>query len=208
MPLAGRAIVVGAGAFGREVLCWLEQSGVSGSMAFIDKAQDALNRATYPAEFLGTIEDYHPKAGDSLFMAIGDPDAKRRIGEMLTARGGQFATLIHPTAVIARTATIQEGAVVCPQALVSADAHVGRLVALNAMTSVGHDVVLGDYSTLSSHVDLTGGVQVGEGCFFGSGARVLPKVRIGTGARIGAGAVIMRNVRAGAVMYAPPARRL
>jgi acetyltransferase-like isoleucine patch superfamily enzyme len=69
-------------------------------------------------------------------------------------------------------------------------------------------VVLGDYTTLSSHVDLTGWVRVGEACFFGSGARVLPKVAVGEGARIGAGAVVMRNVAPGATMFAAPAKKL
>jgi UDP-3-O-[3-hydroxymyristoyl] glucosamine N-acyltransferase len=85
---------------------------------------------------------------------------------------------------------------------------VGTLVAINTLSSVGHDVRIGDYTTLSAHVDLTGHVQTGQACFFGSGARVLPKVRIGDGARIGAGATVVRNVPAGAVMYVPPARRL
>jgi sugar O-acyltransferase (sialic acid O-acetyltransferase NeuD family) len=116
--------------------------------------------------------------------------------------------LIHPSAVVARTAILGEGVVVCPHAFVSADAVVGDLCAINGSSSIGHDVKLGSFATLSAHVDLTGWVNVDECVFFGSGARVLPKVQIGRGARIGAGAIVMRSVPADAVVYAPPSKRL
>ena len=212
MPLKTRLVLVGAGGFGREVLCWLEQShgdiAAGGKLGFLDTGPDALDREDYPAEYLGSIDDFVPRASDTLVMAIGDPAAKRRVAELLVQRGGRFAPVIHRSAVIARTASIEDGAVICPLALISANVRIERFAAINVMSSVGHDTVVGAYATLSSHVDLTGNVVVGEQCFFGSGARVLPRTKIGACARIGAGAVIMRNVRAGATMYAPPARRL
>ena len=141
-------------------------------------------------------------------MAIGNPQAKKRLFAELKGKGASFAQMIHPSAVIARSARLGEGVVVCPQSFVSADVVVGDLCAINGNASVGHDVRLGSFSTLSSHVDLTGWVQVEECAFFGSGARVLPKLKIGSGARVGAGAVVMRSVPADTVVYAPPAKRL
>jgi serine acetyltransferase len=101
-----------------------------------------------------------------------------------------------------------EGVIVCPQALISADAVIGDMVAINCCASIGHDVVVGPFCTLSAHVDLTGWVEIDECVFFGSGARVLPKVKVQSGARIGAGAVILRSVSKDAVMYAQPAKKL
>jgi len=141
-------------------------------------------------------------------MAVGNPKVKKTLFADMKSRGGHFSTLMHPSAVVARTARLGEGVVVCPQAFISADATVGDLCTINGSASVGHDVKLGSFATLSAHVDLTGWVQVDECVFFGSGARVLPKVKIGAGARIGAGAVVMRSVPADAVVYAPPAKRL
>lgn len=212
MPMNNRLVMVGGGAFAREVICWIGHARMSqplpASLGFIDRAADVLDGARYGAEFLGTIEDFLPRPADLLVMGIGDPAAKRRVAELLRVRGGRFATIVHPSAVLASTAVIEEGAVICPHALVSADGLVGQLVAVNTMSSVGHDVRVGDYSTLSSHVDLMGGVTTGEAVFFGSGARAFPGVKVGNGAKIGAGATIMRNVAEGATMYTPSARRL
>lgn len=207
-----RLILVGAGAFARELISWAEHAAAANGTpvisAFLDASAAALDGFDYALDYAGTIDDYRPREGERLVMAIGDPAAKKRISAELTARGARFAQVIHPTAVIARTAKLGTGVVVCPQVVVSADAVVGDFVALNTMSSVGHDVEIGAYTTVSAHVDLTGSVKVGEACFFGSGARVVPKVTIGAEARIGAGATVLRKVPANAVMYTAPAKKL
>lgn len=207
-----RLILVGCGAFARELINWVDDLVDLGKSihisGFLDENPEALKDFAYRVPFLGTIPSYKPQVGDQLLMAIGDPAIKKSLYADLKSRGASFASLIHPSAVVARTAKLGEGVVICPQAFVSADAVVGDLCAINGCASVGHDVQLGSFSTLSSHVDLTGWVKVDECVFFGSGARVLPKVKIGSGARIGAGAVVMRSVPVDTVVYAPPAKRL
>jgi sugar O-acyltransferase (sialic acid O-acetyltransferase NeuD family) len=207
---SGRLVIVGGGGFGRELICWAADCAEAGLLppvaGIIDDGGDPLAGYDYSTPRLAGIEDYRPADGDLLVMAIGDPAAKQSVAEKLSGRGGRFATLIHPSAVVARSASLEEGVVVCPQALISADASVGRLVIINALSSVGHDVRVGDYSTLSAHVDLTGFVSVGSSVLVGSGAKVLPKVKVGEGATIGAGATVYRNVPAGATVYAAPAK--
>jgi sugar O-acyltransferase (sialic acid O-acetyltransferase NeuD family) len=205
-------ILVGGGAFAREVIGWqADQARASNGpvvTAFIDDNPKALDGFEYGLAYLGTIADYQPKPDELLVMGIADPATKLKVAAALQARGGRFASVVHPTSVVAKSARIGVGVVVCPLALVSADARVGDFVAINAMSSIGHDAIVGAGGTLSAHVDLTGGVQVGDGCFFGTGAKVLPGVRIGERARIGAGALIMRTVQPDAVMYAAPAKKL
>jgi len=207
-----RLILVGGGDFARELINWTDDLVDQGKSipvtGFLDDNPDAFKGFHYPVAYLGSIQSYVSLPGDRLLMAVGNPKVKKSLFVDLKLKGCTFATLIHPSAVVARTATLGEGVVVCPQAFVSADAVVGDLCAINGSASVGHDVKLGSFATLSAHVDLTGWVNVAECVFFGSGARVLPKVKIGYGARIGAGAVVMRSVPADAVVYAPPAKRL
>lgn len=207
-----RLILVGCGAFARELINWVDDlvdlgrcNKISG---FLDDYPKAMENYSYNLPYLGTIQDYMPQVGDRLLMALGDPNAKKKIYEELKVKGAMFETFVHPSAVIARTAKLGEGVVVCPQAFICADAVIGNLCAINGSSSVGHDVHLGHFCTLSAHVDITGGVKVGDCVFFGSGARVLPKVKIGSGARIGAGSVVVRGVSVNSVVYAPPAKRL
>jgi len=208
----GRTIIVGAGGFGRELVNWARDCHAAGSLppvaGLLDDDPAVMEGFSYSVGLIGTPKDFVPRPDDRLLMAIGTPAVKMRVAEMLTAKGGRFATLVHPSAVIAGSARIDEGSILCPLSLVSADAVVGRFCSINALSSVGHDVRLGDYSTLSAHVDLTGAVSVGRGVMIGTGAKILPRVKVGEGATIGAGSVVYRTVPAGRSVFTAPAKLL
>ena len=205
-----RLVIVGAGGFGRELMSWAghAQGASWDQLAWVDDNPQALAGFSYDLPWLGTLHAFRPDAGDLCIVAAGEPSTKRQMVASLRASGARFATLVHPSAVVARSATLAEGCVICPLAFISADAQLAAFVTVNALSSVGHDVVLGAFSTLSAHVDLTGGVTVGESAFFGTGAKVVPGVRIGSHARIGAGSTVMRSVTDAATVYTTPAKKL
>jgi len=205
-----RLIIVGGGGFGRELMSWAADCHEAGTLpelgGVIDDDATILDGYRPPVGVIGSVSDFQPGATDRLVTAIGNPGTKRRVVEMLAGRGGQFVSLIHPSAVIARSASMGEGAVFCPLSMASADAKIGRFVIVNTLSSVGHDARVGDFSTLSAHVDLTGFVALGDGVMVGSGAKVVPRVKIGDAATIGAGSTVYRNVAAGTTVFAPPAK--
>lgn len=205
-------VIVGAGGFSREVICWAEDARGNGGAPpirgyLVDSQYERLS-PSYGLPWLGGLDDYIFEPGDACLLAVSDPAIKRQMVRRLQARGAIFSSLIHPSAVVARTALLGEGCIVCPHALISADVVLGDFTAVNAMSSIGHDSQVGAYSTLSGHVDITGGVTVAESVFFGSGARVLPRLRVGHEAKVGAGAVVMRSVQSGVTVYTSPARKL
>lgn len=208
----GRTIIVGAGGFGRELVNWARDCHQAGSLppvgGLLDDNLHAMNGFSYTIGIIGTATDFVPEPDDRLLLAIGNPVIKERVATMLAERGGRFATLVHPSAIVAGTARVGEGSILCPLSLVSADAEIGRLCIINALSSVGHDVRLGDYSTLSAHVDLTGSVTVGARVMIGTGAKVLPRVKIGEDATIGAGSIVYRSVPMGRSVFATPAKLL
>lgn len=205
-------IIVGAGGFSREVICWADDAARHGTAPpirgyLLDSGYAPLSSA-YGLPWLGGLDDYDPQPGDACLVAVSDPVAKRKMVSRLQARGANFSSLVHPSAVIAKTAVLGSGCVVCPHSLLSADVILGDFITVNGMSSIGHDCIVGAYTTLSAHVDITGGVTVGESVFFGSGARVLPGLTVGNGAKVGAGSVVMRSVQAGVTVYTTPARKL
>ena len=209
---AGKLVIVGAGGLSRELVFWLESvSGLDLKKSIrgylVDPQCDRLG-AAYDFPWLGGLDDYDPEAGDECLLAISNPQLKRHFVQRLLIRGAKFGTLVHPTALIAKTAMLGQGCIVGPYAVVSVDVQMEDFVTLLGLSSLGHDVKIGAYSSISAHVDITGGVAVGESVFFGSGSRVLPKLKIGARAKIGAGAVVMRSVTADTTMYASPAKKL
>lgn len=202
-------VIVGAGAFAREIYDWFGNPLQERGDRFIGYLEDSGDTPSTIGELpcLGEIRASGLNPQWRLVMGIASCEVKQKVANRLQ-NVQLFASLIHPTTIISPSARIGHGAVFAPYTIASANAQVGNLVSVNVHSSVGHDVVLGDYSTLSSYVDLTGRVNVGEGSFWGSGARAVPGVKIGAAAKIGAGSVVMRNVEAGATMFAPPARKL
>ncbi len=205
-----RLILVGAGGLGRELYFWAEDCHAAGTLpalaGYIDDMVPELPGYDLPR--LATLQDYTPAPGDLFLVALGAPAQKRRVVELLQARGARFATLRHPTATVVRTASIGEGVILCPNTNAMPDCRIERFVTLLNFSGIGHDSVCGEFSTLSSLVDVTGHVRVGRDVMIGSGARLLPKVTVGDGATIGAGAVVVRSVKPNTTVFAPPAKLL
>jgi sugar O-acyltransferase (sialic acid O-acetyltransferase NeuD family) len=212
MPARRRArlVIVGGGGFGHEVASWAKDCHAAGTQVAVEGYLDESDRGPLSsgAPYLGTITDYTPHPRDTLLLAVGAPDTKRRLVELLRPRGAQFATLIHPTAIIGTNCHHDEGVIICPLAMNTARTYMGAFTTLLSFSGLGHDASLGTYSTVSSHVDIMGHAAVGESVFIGSGARVMPGIAVGNGARIGANVVAQRNVPSGVTLFALPAKSL
>lgn len=205
-----RLILVGAGGFGRELYFWAgdcHQAGTLPALAgFIDDVMQEMPGYDLPR--LGGVQDYTPASGDLFLVALGEPAKKRRVVESLQARGGRFATLRHPTTTVVRTASIGEGVIMCPYTMAMPDARIERFVTLINYSGIGHDSVCGEFTTLSSLVDVTGNVRIGRDVMIGSGARILPKLTVGDRATVGAGSIVVRSVKPGMTVFAAPAKSL
>lgn len=138
-------------------------------------------------------------------LAFGHNEARLRLMAELQAQGFELPLIVHPSAVIAADAVIEEGSYVGPLAVVNAAARVGRAVIVNSGVIVEHDVVVGDGVHLSPRACLAGGVQVGRASWVGAGAVVRDHVVIGAGAIVGMGAVVVGPVRDGATVIGCPA---
>jgi sugar O-acyltransferase (sialic acid O-acetyltransferase NeuD family) len=210
--MSGKLILIGMGGFGREVLSYAQDANKSGIIDnieyFLDDNENVNLSPLYKCNFLGRISGYEVQASDRFIMGIASPLVKRKLYEKFEKYLDQFITLIHPSAVVAKTSIIGRGVVVCPFSLISADVKIKDFVTVNALSSVGHDSVIGKFSTLSGHVDITGQVTVGEDVFFGTGAKVVPRINIGSGSKIGAGCTVMRSVKENTTYFTQPAKKL
>jgi sugar O-acyltransferase (sialic acid O-acetyltransferase NeuD family) len=204
-----RVIIVGAGGFGREVLLWAhaawpDQAGRIAGFLSADPA--ALDGHPARPPILGDPDTFSVQPGDGFLLAIGIPLVRRRVAESLVGRGATFLTLVHPTAIVAETATIGAGSVICPQAVVSDAVRLGRCVLVNYHASLGHDAVAGDYTVFSPAATLGGGAVVEEDVFLGLHATVGPRVRIGAATKVSANSAALVSVPRQTLVYGVPGR--
>lgn len=206
-----RIVIAGAGGFGRGVHSWLTQSPKH--IAEFDVTEIVYIDDTAPAQdprapIISRIPEYRPRTDDRVMCAIGSSTVRRRVVDALTAKDVVFHTFVDDRTVVGIGSEVLGGAIICPGSVLSSNVVVGQHVHINFNCSVGHDTVLGAYSTLSPMVNVMGEVKVGESAFFGGSSTVLPRISIGSAATIAAGATVTSSVPSGRTVVGTPAREL
>lgn len=155
---------------------------------------------------LGDPAHYLPRPGDGLFLAIGIPGIRRRVAADLESRGGRFVTFVHPSALVARSARLGAGTLVCPLAVVSDRVVTGRCTLINYHASLGHDSATGAYCVLSPNAALGGHAVLGEDVFLGLSASVGPGRRVGDRSKVAANSVALSDVPPDRLLLGVPGR--
>ncbi|MNY26624.1 putative acetyltransferase EpsM [compost metagenome] len=102
--------------------------------------------------------------------------------------------MIHPSAIVASTARIGEGVVICPFSLVSDGVKIDDFAMLNYYASCGHDAEIGAYSILSPYATVNGMSCLEDEVFMGTHSTVTARRRVGHRAKINANSVAMQDV--------------
>lgn len=204
-------IIVGASGFGREVVQWVEDINAVKPewkiLGFIDDNPKALDGCRCDYHILGTINDWQPKENEYFACAVAIPSVKCKVVRTLLDKGAQFATIIHPSALVNKYSQIGEGVIITPRSSVTADTKIGNYVSILG-SGVGHDASIGDYSTLSGRCSINGHVQVGRMVYVACGVSVAPSKKIGDGAYVGIGSVVISNIKAGVKVFGNPAKKV
>jgi sugar O-acyltransferase (sialic acid O-acetyltransferase NeuD family) len=208
-------LIFGAGGFGREVASWAGRArwrdeGFA-AVAFIDDNAAAAELNGRPVLGLAEAAARHP--GAYVIVTVGDPRLRERlIGKALEAGLVATAPLIHPNVEYDHDwIDFADGVVVCAGSILTVNIAVAEHAQINLDCTVGHDAVIGAYSTLSPGVHISGNVTLEPYSFMGTGAVTvngLPgqPLRIGEGAVVGAGAVVTKDVPAGVTVTGVPAK--
>ena len=186
-----------------------EESGFE-IIGLIDNNIKASDYYGYPV--LGTDEDVkalHEKY--PLCSVVITPDApaiRKRLAEQYASLGFDFATVIHPSAMISKTARIGLGTVIQRGVHVSSNSHIGRFCKLNVNANVMHDNEVGDYATVAPNAVLLGYVTLEESVYVGANSTVLPNVTIGNNSIVGAGTVVVKTVQSECTVVGVPAKSI
>ena len=144
--------------------------------------------------------------GAKVTIAVGEPTNRVSMLEKVSTLGLALSSIISPHAFISSHAKIVVGTIIAPYCSIQATAQIGRNVAVNTGTIIGHNVVVEDNCVLSSMVNLGGGVHVETLAYIGMGTLIKEKLRIGRISIVGMGSVVHSDVPEEVIALGNPAR--
>ena len=143
-----------------------------------------------------------------ILFGFGDCQARLRLGEKLKALGFFMPRAIHPKAIIAPDAKIEEGVVINAGAVIDTAVHIGESAIVGLNASISHESIIEAGVHICPGVHLAGKVTIGRGTWVGIGTVVSHRVHIGQGCVIGAGAVVVNDIPDSVVAVGVPAKVL
>lgn len=135
-----------------------------------------------------TEDDATVKSDDIVAIGIGDRDTRKKLFAKFR---NHIVHVIHPTAYVAETARLGQGAQVMARAFIGPNVTVGENVLINTGAQVDHDCIIGDNCDIAPGAILCGTVTLGEGCAIGAGAIIVQGVTLDAGTLIPAGSLVV-----------------
>jgi sugar O-acyltransferase (sialic acid O-acetyltransferase NeuD family) len=211
--------LIGAGGSGREVMPYARAS-VAQTLSISPN-----DVSVYFIETLQPTEKQingHPLISLDTFLNLDGPkyfnialgDGRKRAALAKEMQG--LAKIIHihsPQAIFLENNTIAEGAIFCPNSMVTSNVTIGRFFHANVYAHIAHDCVIGDYVTFAPGARCNGRVLVGDYTHIGASAVIREgtsskPLKIGKGVVVGIGAVVTKDIPDGITVIGNPARPL
>lgn len=192
-------LIIGAGGHAAVLaeIIKLSRRPVVGVVALQEQHIQGFNE--YP--YLGTdatIEQYDP-ATIQLINAVGAVSVQSNhyrdeLFKKYKQKGYSFATLIHPSAVIATTASIGEGVQIMAGVVVQPNVSIGNNTIINTRASIDHDCQIGESVHIAPGAILSGNIALGRKSHIGVGATLIQGLTIGDEVMVCAGATIVKKI--------------
>ena len=203
-------IVLGAGGHARVLIDALFIQNVT-VIGITKPGREQLDRTLWKIPLLGDDNEILHYSTDEVQLvnglgSVGLPNNRRLLFEKFKKHGFTFASVIHPSAVIASDVKIEEGVQIMAGVVIQTGSSIGCNTIVNTKTAVDHDCLIGSHVHLASGVTISGEVKVGEGTHVGAGTTVIQGINIGKNSMVGAGALVLKDVPEGVKVIGVPAR--
>lgn len=189
--------IVGAGGFAREVQAAL---GMDCKM-FVDDEY-----ANESSSIFGLSKFDHLKY--EVVVAIGDPVDRMKMVNKLP-KNTKFFSFIDPSVLLlGKDISIGEGSIICAGSILTTNIRLGKHTQLNLHTTVGHDVVAGDYFTTAPGVKISGNCTIEDRVYLGTNSSVREKLYICNDVVVGLNSGVVSNIQESGTYVGTPAKKI
>ena len=204
-------LIIGANGFAKEVLEVFHQLKQLEKIAFYDDITNDIGELLYDTFPILNNENevlaFFNENGNEFTIGVGNPHLRYKLSKKIISLGGIFTSTVSNTAIIGHFGKkIERGCNIMQNVVLTNDIKVGMGTIINQISSIGHDVSIGDFCEICPNVSISGNCIIGDMTFIGTGAIVLPKVMIGKNVIIGAGSVVTKDIPDNCLAVGVPAK--
>ncbi len=141
-------------------------------------------------------------------ITIGNPHGKKRIKlhKKLCELGFVSFTIIHPSAIIDKSAKIEDGCQIMAGSVIMVDVKISKETIVNTNSNIDHECIIEEGCEVAPGATLCGKVKLRKYSWICAGATILPRITIGQNSIVGAGAVVTKNVEMNKTVVGIPAK--
>lgn len=165
-------LIIGAGGHGRCCLDIARDMNIFDKISFLDDQN--INEVINDCKIIGSIDEmcsYYPEY-THIHIAIGNNSVRSKLLLQAKEIGYSLPILQHSSSVVSNYASINEGTIIFPHAVIEPNATIGKGCIITANTTINHDAMIND------------------GCLIYSNSIIRPMSVIGSNTRIGSGCTI------------------
>ena len=192
-------VIIGAGGIGREVAWIIEEINkvkpTWNIIGFADENSEMWDKELNGYRVLGGFEALDKlECKPDIIVAIANCSVKKSIVAKLGSKFN-FATIVYPTVRVSKYIEIGEGTIIYTGVILTVNTRIGNHVVISGNCGIGHDTVIGDYSSVLWGSNFSGYDVVDKECFIGMGTKVVQGINIGKGLRVKAGTIILEDIK-------------
>lgn len=203
--------------------------GLGTAMVIADQIYDAHSRFGMDVEVIGVALDDRSKGDDicgypilcninevyeryktnkdvKLIYALHRPDRIRERTKLLYGLNipiDKFCNFVHPTVLLAHTASLGFGNVVLANSIINHGAKLGNFNTINSCVLIGHDSIIGNNNFFAAHVVTSSAITIGDMNFIGLNSAIHRSV--GDGNLIGQCSNCIKEIGNDATLFGNPA---
>ena len=161
--LSRSLLILGAGGHGKVVLDVAESMKCYKIIHFLDDGKE-VGAEVLGHQVVGKVSEcyLHSRNYTDAIVALGNNEVRLELTKRLQELGYHIPIVVHPTSVVSQYASIKEGTVIMPQAVVNADSRIGKACIINTGTIIEHDCMVGDGTHIAYRAVLGGEAKVGD----------------------------------------------
>lgn len=177
----------------------------------LDDHSDGDSVSGYP--ILCDIKDLYLQYGsypDVRFIySLYRPDVMRERTDLLYKLNipqNKFGNFVHPSVMLARSATLGYGNVILTNAVINCNAAIGNFNTVNSGTLLGHDIKIGNNNYFAGQVCAGSGLEIGNMNFIGLNTSIRNGIKIGNNSIVGMSSNITKDMEDDCIVYGNPAK--